>query len=128
MALNQLETTIDSSKRTAVRVTIATARYLERKQELYSSGCKKSISSMVLINNGDSTTIGGCGEMYDNFLKTKELKCFHENEGDFTSYLDPHYASAKLKVMKFDESYDNMPYDASTRKWLLAYNVTIFQL
>ena len=110
-----MKNTIESSTKTAIRVTISTSRYTAKKNEIVGS-TKETVGSVVILNDGKQTTVGGYGNLFEKFLKTKKLDGYTGQMEPFTSFSDPNYDHAKLKVMKFDETYHKMPYDARSRK------------
>ena len=64
-----------------------------------------------MLNDGKQTTISGFGELFDRFLKTRKLTGYSGEKEDFTHFFDPNYKTAKLRILKFDQTYENMPYD-----------------
>ena len=114
--------TIFGSLRTAIRTVIATSRYMAKKQEVLKSDEHLPIGSLSIISDGSQATVGGYGELYDNFIKTKQLLGYPGEKGDFTEFDSPDYDSAPLRTMRFDETYADMPYKVTSRKfWKKCY-------
>ena len=114
-SLQDLETTIQSSSRTSIHVTIATARYLVKRNEILgdSSG---QIASFCMVTDGKTTTFGGHGHLIESFITNKQLSGYVGEDENVSKVFDTNYETAKLKLMRFDQSFENMPYDASRRK------------
>ena len=114
-----LTTTIALSTKTAIRTTIALTRYIAIRQELENPSAKPNCTAFCFVRDGDKGIFGGYGDMYDYFVKNKILQQYFGEDEDFTLFGTPGYDDAKFKLLKFDESYTGLHYDASDRKLLL---------
>ena len=112
-----LQSTIESSTKTAVRTTIATSRFTAKRNELDSRRLKGLAGSMIMLSDGEFATVGGHGDLFERFLQTKQLSGYPGEKSPVVSILDDNYTDADLKLMRFDQTYDKLPYDASSRKF-----------
>ena len=111
-----LKTTIVSSTKSSIRGVIATGRYIEMKQELEKPAEKASFGVFCAIHDGEQTTFGGEGDIFDNFMKTRQLAGYPGENDKITTFYDSNYNDAKLRLMRFDETFHKCHYDASERK------------
>ena len=77
------------------------------------------ISSFCMVTDGKTTMFGGYGNLLENFIKNKQLCGYPGDEHEVSTVFEDNYEKAKLKLMRFDQSFENMPYDASHRKLVL---------
>ena len=102
--IKDLETTIQSSTKSAVRVCIATSRYIKKKEELCGI-LNKSKGALVVICNGDHATVGRHGELLDQFLKIKHLLGLCAKEDKVAYFGDENYETAPVRIMSFAGTY-----------------------
>ena len=112
--------TAESSTKSAVRVTVATSRCIVRRNQLQGQDSDK-VSSFVMLSNGEDTVVSGYGYLIDTFIRTKQLSGYPGQNENVSVLSDVDYKESKLKLMRFDQTFDKMPYDASKRKicWFL---------
>ena len=108
--------TIESSSRSAVRVTTATSWYMQKMKSLTGESDEGEVSSFVGLTDGKTTTVAGFGYLLDNFICTKQLSGYPGERDNVSILSHDNYKDCKLKLMRFGQSFENMPYDASTRK------------
>ena len=111
--------TIESSTQNAICVTVATSRYTVQRDQLQHEGSGGEVASFVMITDGKTTTISGFGHLLETFIRTKQLSSYSGHNENVAVLSDDNYAQAKLKLMHFDQSFENMPYDASKLKCIL---------
>ena len=117
--IKDLNTTIESSTWNAIRVTIATSRYTVRRDRLQNDGSAGEVASFVMITDCKTTTVSGFGHLIETFIHMKQLSGYSGHNKNVAVLADDNYGQAKLKLMRFDQSFENMPYDASKRKCIL---------
>ena len=72
-----------------------------------------------MVSDGCHSVFGGSGELFEEFLRTRQLKNY-AGEGEKLAFItDDNYAESKLKVVRFDQTFDKLPYDASAREYIL---------
>ena len=69
-----------------------------------------------MVADGKNAIVSGFGYLIDNFIRTKQLAGYPGQEENVSVLADANYNEAKLKLMRFDQTFDKMPYDASKRK------------
>ena len=116
--LEKVQTTIESSALTAICKAIATVRHIEHRNSLLHANNSK-VGCFSMISDGNQAIFGGKGEMYDEFVKTKMLKNYPGEEEEVAFHTDDDYQDAKLKIIRFDQTFDRLPYDASDRKYCI---------
>ena len=114
LAIHQVQTAVESSMRTAARSTVATCRYMQKKKEIQ-NGSTGGIGCLVVVHDDDQTTVAGEGKIYEDFISKHEVNDYPGKNEEFIFKPNPTYNVAKLRVMKFAETFVNMPYDASKR-------------
>ena len=107
--------TVESSTKSDVRVTVATSRCTVKRNQLEGKEFDK-VASFVMVTNGEDTTVSGFGYLIDNFIRTKQLSGYPGQNENVSVLADDNYQDSKLKLMRFDQTFDKMPYDASKRK------------
>ena len=120
--MEDLNRTIESSTKSAVRVTVATSRYRRRRNEIQGNASHDEIASFVMVTDGQTAIVSGFGYLIDNFIRTKQLSGYPGQDANVSVLADDNYGSAKLKLMRFDQTFDKMPYDASQRNALIFYS------
>ena len=113
-AISDLETTIKSSSYSAIRNCIGSGRYVDRKDEILN--VKKSKGCFIILHDGDHYTFGGHGQLVDDFIKTRMLKGICEIHEPIARVDDENYDVAPIRMVKFDEAYDTVSYDARKRE------------
>ena len=116
--INDLNTTIESSKWNTVRVTIATSRYMVHRNGVQSDAEAGQVASFIMITDGNTTTVLGFGHLIETFIRTKQLSGYSGQNENVSLVSDENYRDSKLQLMHFDQTFENMPYDASKRKYL----------
>ena len=71
---------------------------------------------MFIMNDGKKTTVAGNGELFDNFVTTKQLSGYGADGAQFATVDDPNYKSARVRIMRFDQAFQYLPYDVRVRK------------
>ena len=69
-----------------------------------------------MISDGYHSVLGGSGEIFEEFLRSRELKNYAGEGEELSFHTDENYSDAKLKVVRFDQTFDKLPYDASDRE------------
>ena len=99
-------------------MTVATSRCTVKRNDLQGINSDK-VSSFVIVTNGEDTVVSGFGYLLDNFIRTKQLSGYPGQNENVSVLSDEDYQASKLKLMRFDQTFDKMPYDASKRKTLV---------
>ena len=74
-------------------------------------------SGLFVIDTGEQCTIGGAGDMYDDFLANGRIMNYTGyGEEPVMMFDKKNYHTASCRLMKFDETYYQMPYDCRSRK------------
>ena len=114
--VSDMEKTIQSNTYTAIRNCIGTGRYITEKENL--TGVDKlSEGTFVMFRNGNQTTVGGHGKLIDDFIKEKKLCVSFDKNEKVVIRDDPNFHSANLRILRFDETYEFVNYDARRRKY-----------
>ena len=113
-AIKDLETMIESSTKTAIRMCIATSRYIAKKEEL--AGVSKSKGAFIMIANDNQATFGGHGPLLQNFLKFRQLIGFPGENAQIVQFGDAKYDTSQIRQLQFAETYYGMNYNVTKRK------------
>ena len=71
---------------------------------------------VVAVESGGQCTISGSGQIFDNFLLTGKIK-HHSGYGrEPVKFYEENFDKAPYRLMKFDQTFDNMPYDCRKSK------------
>ena len=70
-----------------------------------------------MITDGKTTTVSGFGYLIETFICTKQLSGYPGQNENVSLVSDENYRESKLQLMRFDQTFENMPYDASKRKY-----------
>ena len=68
---------------------------------------------MLLMDNGKQCTISGLGPMFEEFLRSGEVKHFTGFKCVPAKFHEEHFEEAPLRIMSFADTYGNMHYDCS---------------
>ena len=114
------ESTIYSS----VRETVAANRYVEKMSEhgliVEGNNSQFAKGSFVMITDGDKTFVGGEGKLFEEFLRFRQLTGY-VGEGQAIARINhTNYTTAQLAMVRFDQSFKGLPYDARWRKYLFS--------
>ena len=80
---------------------------------------KKSKGSITVVHNGDQYTFGGHGDLLNEFEKTHKITSIADLHKSIVTFEQPEFKTAKLRKVKFDESYATTSYDSRKRKILI---------
>ena len=118
--VTELETKLNSTLCTSIREGLASIRiaeFLNRKLISLGKNAKGTPSAVLWINTGAQTTLAGVGEMFEELKTTgKILKKVPFDEEPTELYDRKYYHTSEYRLMKFDETFYQMPYDCRTRK------------
>ena len=73
--------------------------------------------SVSMVSDGSKTSVSGCGSLFTNFLATKHLFGYVGEHDQFSTIWDVDYDSSILQIIRFDQSFKDMPYDVRQRKF-----------
>ena len=106
---------IETVSQSAVRHTVASSRFSQKLEELQG---KDSVSgSITIMSKPNETLVAGHGPIYERFLKTREITGYTGEGSPFSYFFDEEYEDSPLKVVRFDQSFKHLPYDARHRKY-----------
>ena len=116
----ELERKILSALCTSIREGIASLRiadFLRQKLADLGKEMRGVSGGIFLIDTGEQCTIGGVGEIFDDFRWTGKIVNYTGYGGEpATMYDKKNYHTAPCSIMNFDETYYRMPYDCRSRK------------
>ena len=112
-----MSNTVDTTVKSAVRNSVAATRYMEKLQEVSGQGVDGECSSLCIIRCGEKAIVGGQGKMFSDFLASKQLTGLFRPEESYLSVSHPKYEEANLQVLRFDQCFKKLPYDASHREY-----------
>ena len=124
--MKELETKLYSSLRNAVRGGYNISRLAEYLQArlLEMGKQEKDVGHVLLVDTGGQTTISGSGPIFENFKETGQLQNFSGYGEIPKNFFEKGYKSAKLRYMKFNETYHRMPYNC-TRSIIYCYKLSL---
>ena len=71
---------------------------------------KKSKGSLIVVNNGHITKVGGHGKLLEDFIVFKQIVGYNQDD-EVAFFSDPNFETVRLRVLKFAETYHKMSYD-----------------
>ena len=71
-------------------------------------------SSLLVLDTGEQCTIAGCGPVYDEFIRSGQVKNYSGFGQEATTFYDDNFEAAPLRVINYDEAFYKMPYDVRT--------------
>ena len=107
--------------KTCIRTGIATARLCDELNRRLAGVVADPVKSGIYINidSGIQTTIGGKGEIFENFKRSGHLGQFTGCGTKPSGFYDANFEYAKLRYINFDETYAGMPYDCRRSKYFM---------
>ena len=102
--------------KTAIRSAIAAGRTLEDKERLLHGDNAAPTGAMSFVFDTGNTTIGGHGEVYDNFCKNGVLTGYPGEGTQPVTSEHANYKDATLKVMQFHETFKQLKKDVDLSK------------
>ena len=72
-----------------------------------------------MISDGDKTFFGSEGELFEEFIHTRQLTGYIGEGQAIASVQQQNYPTAQLAMVRFDQSFKSMPYDARRCMYLL---------
>ena len=108
------EATIYSS----VCETVAASRYCKKLQGEGLLGANNQFAkgSYIMISDGEKTFFGGEGQLFQEFLYSRQLTGYVDTGQAVATIKQPNYSDAQLAMVCFDQSFKTLPYDASKHK------------
>ena len=104
---------IESNTKSAVRTAVVTGRCCEEREKLLNPQSPRPTGSLVFVFEPTSTTVGGHGQVFENFRQTGQLEGFPGQGTHIASMFDANFNKAPLKLMRFDETYKKLRHDVS---------------
>ena len=101
----------------AARSTIAASRFSELKELFKDDDSCNPAGALLLVSDGTSTSVAGHGDVFKNFLQTRRLTGYIGEGERLVSVYDDGYDEAKLKLIRFDQTFTKLSYDASKREF-----------
>ena len=77
------------------------------------------------LDNGYFCTVSGTGDMYDEFVRTRQLGLFNGRNSPITGPKDPNYPKAKLRFLPFDHAFNFTDKDVDKRKYSICCDGSI---
>ena len=121
------ETTICSS----VHETVAATCYAEklRKEGLFANAnCNFAKGAFVMVTDGDKMFLGSEGQLFEEFLQTRQLSGYVGEGQQIARVHQANYTSEQLAMVRFDQSFRCLPYDARRCKHFLKKSLLIAHL
>ena len=107
----------------AARNTIAAGRYeesitaMDPSQNEFPDDNQREATGSIFISSGHKhTVVAGHGQLFKNFVASKQLYGFKGQSSSFSTVDDPNYKDAELQIMHFDQTFGTLPYDVSSRE------------
>ena len=120
MSMKSMTKKLDTTVKTSVRSTVASARYLDKIKA--AGGNSDGGESLCIIKSGNKCIVGGHGNLFETFLQNQNLSG-QFSDSRFLDVFHPDYESSNLQILRYDQCFKNMPNDASKSKLLLWYNI-----
>ena len=115
---------INSSTKLAVRTAVVTGRCCEEREKLLNPDSPRPTGSLVFVFEPTSTTVGGHGQVFENFRECGAVQGFPGEGTKMATIFDSNFQKAPLKLMRFDETYKNLRHDVSYSELeLFTFNV-----
>ena len=114
------ESTIYSS----VRETVCASRFVDKLKEEGLLGESSTLfrkGSFAMISDGEKTFVGGEGELFEEFIHTRQLTGYVGEGQPIRNITHSNYTSSQLAMVRFDQSFKSLPYDARRRKLFSIY-------
>ena len=68
---------------------------------------------MIILDLGNGCRIGGMGNIFDNFIDSKELSGYTGEGSKFASVEDDDYEDAVVQIVRFDQTFKRSCYDVT---------------
>ena len=112
----------ESAINSGVRTTVSAGRYAQKfvkkfkTEEPFKFNNTSATGSFFMSSNGEQTIVGGCGTLLQNFLDSGNLSGY-VGQGQKVSTVDNvDYYAAPIRLLRFDQSFSNLPYDVTFRE------------
>ena len=102
-----------------MREKVAANHYVEKLKEeglLANPNSPFAKGSFVMITDGDKTFFGGEGQLFEEFLHTRQLTGYVGEGQPISTVTHQNYTSAPLAIVRFDQAFKRVLYDAHRRK------------
>ena len=103
----------------SARNTVSAGRYAVKLFDLNKNLSNFCTGSMSMITDGTSTSVAGHGDLFNNFLATKQLTGYIGNNDQISTIFDDNYKNARLKLVRFDQSFQHLSYDVRIRECII---------
>ena len=103
--------------------TVAANHYIEKLQQeglLANPNANGMFAkeAFVMITDGDKTFFGGEGQLFEEFLNTRTLSGYVGESQPISKVTHQNYTTAQLAMVRFDQAFKGVPYDARRREFL----------
>ena len=102
----------------AVRATVAAARFREIREKLLNSANPALAGSFFFLHDGENGFLGGHGDVFQWFMNTRQLTEYPGEGTEISNMFDENYSSAPLKLVRFDQAFKKLPYDVTHREYI----------
>ena len=75
-----------------------------------------NLGYFMAVDTGGQCTVSGSGQMFENFLATGKLENFTGCGEIPVKFYEENFENVPYCVMKFDQTFDKMPYNCRTSK------------
>ena len=79
-----------------------------------------------MVSDGEKTYVGGEGALFELFVDKRQVSNYVGEGQSIASVNDPNYTSAKLCLVRFDQSFSKLPHDARAREYDFLLSVENF--
>ena len=100
------------------RETVASSRYMEKlnTEGLLGPDNQFRRGSFTMISDGQKTFVGGEGTLFEEFLHFRQLTGYVGEGQPIARVTQNNYPTAEMALVRFDQTFKTMPYDASQRE------------
>ena len=114
----QTETTV----RKVISVTHQAEMYNDFMKKFKKEGTKPG--AFLALDNGYFATVSGCGDIYDFYIKTRQLGIYNGRYSKLSNPQDDGYDEAKLRLLPFEHAFSFGKKNVSHRMLILSKLMT----
>ena len=115
------EDSLETLLLTAVHSVIATGRYAKKLREANHDSNVGQVSTFALIQDGKNCFVAGMGNIFTNFLITKQLSGYLGQGQPIASVFNNNYEDAVLKILHFDQTFKKQREDVVDHEYALKF-------
>ena len=83
---------------------------------------------VMAVEVGNQCTVSGSGQMFENFLLSGKIENYSGFGQEPVRFYEENYDKAPFRIMKFDQTFDKMPYDCRKSMLLIFSYLQINQI